>query len=248
MKLLERNNTDIKNPFAIISPHAGYIFSGDVAATIFNTIDPNRKYDNVFILSTSHTSNYRGAAILPFNVYQTPYGNMNINVDISSKLSENGFIKPNINYFLNDHTIEVILPFIQNKINYKYIVPIMIGDTNPNTLKEISKILKEYLTDDNLFIISSDFSHYPSYDEAIRIDNETKDLIINHNSDKFLKNMYNEIGYNNMCGWSSYLVLLYMIENDDIDINVIKYKNSGDTIYGGKDRVVGYFGITFNRK
>lgn len=254
MVLLERNVSDIKNPCAIISPHAGYIFSGDVASSVFNTIDQNKTYKNVFILSTSHTSHYKGASCLYDDIYTTPFGDMKINKNINMDLCNDSddFIRPDINSFLNDHTIEVILPFVYYRVKYENIVPIMIGDTNPYVINKLSTYLKKYLIDDNLFIISSDFSHYPSYSDAIKIDNETKDMILKNNSTNFLKNINKDLGYDNlrtrMCGWSSYLTLLYMIENENIDIDIIKYKNSGDTIFSDKNSVVGYFGISFSKK
>jgi len=248
-ELLEKNPSDITNPRCIICPHAGYIFSGNVAASVFNTIDSNKEYDNVFILSTSHTTNYRGASCLTDEFYETPYGNMSINNHINKELIDSGFFQDNKNYFL-DHTIEVILPFIYHKVKYKSIVPIMVGDIGTTILKHISEELKIYHNFNNLFIISSDFSHYPPYDLAVKYDNETKDLILRHDPQNFIKNINNDLGYNNlatrMCGWSSYLVFLYMTENYNFDIEVIRYMNSGQSTYSGTDRVVGYFGITFN--
>jgi len=249
-KLLEDNPSTISNPVAIISPHAGYVFSGSVAASAFNTIDPEKEHDTIFILSTSHTAGYENAVLLPHSSYDTPFGEMKINNDINSDLYNNGF-RPYAGYFLNDHTIEVILPFIQHRLKYKTIVPIMIGDSDTNNLKMIADNLKKYLSPNNLFIISSDFSHYPPYDLAVKVDNETKDLILKHDANNFIKNIMKDLGYNNlatrMCGWSSYLTFLYMTEDESFDIKITSYKNSGDTGFAGRDRVVGYFGITFNK-
>jgi AmmeMemoRadiSam system protein B len=251
-KLLEDNPSSVSNPIAIISPHAGYIFSGDVAASAFNTIDPDKQYDTIFILSTSHTAGYRGASVFSDIKYETPFGDMIVN----SKILYQDFIKNDIfngdiNHFKNDHTIEVVLPFIQHRVKYKTILPIMIGDSDTDNLKIMAEHLKKYLSPDNLFIISSDFSHYPPYDLAIKVDNETKDLILAHDSKGFINNILKDLGYNNlatrMCGWSSYLTFLYMTENEKFNIEVTKYKNSGDTGFAGKDRVVGYFGVTFNK-
>jgi AmmeMemoRadiSam system protein B len=261
-KLLEDNLHDVLNPFAIISPHAGYIFSGDVAATVFNTIDSNKKYNHVFILSTSHTANYRGASVLldqtywlgpkaghPYNFlstisWQTDEGTAFIN-------NKDVFMLNN-EFFNNDHTIEVLLPFIKSKINHNRIIPIMIGDPNLDNIYKISQILKPFVKNDNLFIISSDFSHYPNYEDAIELDNGTMNLIKSKNSQEFINGIFNINKSNTvtrMCGWSSCLTLLYMIEKEiDFDVKIVKYKNSGDTSYAGKDSVVGYFGIAFCKK
>jgi len=249
-KLLEDNPQDIINPIAIISPHAGYVFSGDIAASIFNTIDPEKEYENVFILSTSHTSRFFGAAILDDN-YQTPYGEMIVNQDITKDLLINNSFLVHSNYFSNDHTIEVILPFIQNKIKYKYIFPIMIGEPRVYEIYEISNKLKKYLGGNNLFIISSDFSHYPSYDDAIETDFETLEVIKQSYEKYFVETIFKFMNKDKlvtrMCGWSSYLTLLHMFDKE-VDVKMVKYKNSGDSPHGGKDSVVGYFGISFSLK
>lgn len=247
--LIKDNPNRILNPLAIISPHAGYIYSGDVAASIFNTI--HKPYDKVFILSTSHTSNYYGAALINED-YDTPYGQMIVDKEVVKDLSSDIFhISPQ--YFDKDHTIEVILPFIQKKIKYNTIVPIMIGDPGLDSIFKMASKLKNYLSDDNLFIISSDFSHYPSYDDAKVIDSDTYLLIKLNNEKLFTENVVWGMPQKRnlqtrMCGWSSYLTLKHMIGNMDIDIDMTRYKNSGDTPYSGKDSVVGYFGVTFCKK
>jgi MEMO1 family protein len=252
-ELLFDVKSNIKNPFAIISPHAGYYFSGKVAAKSFSVIDKDKNYSNIFILSTSHTSVYNGASLCSNEYYNTPFGRMTINNELCDTLSQNEIFNFNNDHFINDHTINMVLPFIQERIKPDYnIVPIMIGDSDINNLKDISNILKPYLNENNLFIISSDFSHYPSYSDAIIIDNETKDAILSNNSEVFLK-VINNNNKNNlstrMCGWSSYLVLLFMIENKDIIINVEDYKNSGDIIYDKNyESVVGYYAINFCNK
>lgn len=240
---------NIKNPLAIICPHAGYYFSGKVAAKSFSVIDKEKKYDNIFILSSSHTTSYIGASLCANQYYNTPYGTLTINNEICSELSSNSLLNFNNDHFKTDHTINMILPFIQERIKLGYkIVPIMIGDSNYNNLNEISNILKPYLNENNLFIISSDFSHYPSYNDALIVDNETKDAILSNNSKTFLSVVHNNNKSNlvtRMCGWSSYLILLYMMENKNIKINVEDYKNSGDITGDKNSGVVGYFAINF---
>lgn len=249
-ELLNNIEENIKNPFAIICPHAGYYFSGKVAAKSFSVIDKERKYENVFILSSSHTSSYRGGSLCNNQYYNTPFGTLTINNEICNDLtSKTNLLSFNNEHFKSDHTINMILPFILERIKPGYkIVPIMIGDGNHNNLSEISKVLKNYLNDNNLFIISSDFSHYPSYYDALEVDNETKDAILSNDSQKFLSVVHNLNKPNlvtRMCGWSSYLVLLYMIENKNIIINVEDYKNSGDITGDKNSGVVGYYAINF---
>lgn len=242
--LLFNNKTD-QNSIAILSPHAGYVYSGDIAALSFNSI-VDRKYNNVFILSTSHTSNFEGCYVPMDDIYQTPYGDIKIN----KLVYDTNLITYNNKFFYNDHTIEILLPFIQKGIKFDYIVPIMVGDTNINNLQKISFELEKYFTDDNLFVISSDFSHYPIFDDAIIIDEETKNLILKKNSSDFINEIfkfYKDLS-TRMCGWSSYLIFLYLIEKrDDIEIKFLKYKNSSE-VFGDKNRTVGYYSISFIKK
>jgi len=245
--LLENNKTD-KNSIAILSPHAGYFFSGDVAALSFNSVI-DKEFENVFILSTSHTSGFRGCCIPNDTKYETPFGDM----EIKGLVYDTDLIKYNNEFFNNDHTIEVLLPFIQKGIKYKNIIPIMIGDNNIDNLRKISMELEKYFTDDNLFVISSDFSHYPTYEEAIVVDGETKNLILKKNSDDFIDGIFKLSSdkkhiVTRMCGWSAYLILLFIIEKrDDIEIKFLRYKNSAE-LSTGRNRTVGYYSISFIKK
>lgn len=245
-KFFEKDD-NILNPLAIIVPHASYIYSGEVCSKSFLTIDKNKKYENIFILSTSHKNQYKGVSLLTKNKYETPFGTLNINQELQNEFINNDEIfNKNDNNFLNDHTIDMILPFIQERIKFGYkIVPIMVGDNDINNLKKISEILKPYLNDNNLFIISTDFSHYLNYDKTNEIDNQTIDLIISNKLNNFINDSKL---LNRMCGWSSYLILLNMIENNiNIEIKKLSYINSGDII-NDKNHVVGYSAICFFNK
>ncbi len=153
-----------------------------------------------------------------------------------------------------EHSIEVQLPFIQYYFkNIPPIVPVIIGTQNESTVKKIAEALKPYFTPDNLFIISSDFSHYPSYADANRIDSLTAVSIESDNPATFLNRLNNNAAEQvpglatSMCGWTSGLTLLYMIQGDrQLKIRHIDYCNSGDSPYGNKQEVVGYhaFAVT----
>jgi hypothetical protein len=130
------------------------------------------------------------------------------------------------------------------------IVPIIIGTNNEKTVKQISEALIPWFTPDNLFVISSDFSHYPPYKEAIETDKITALSIISGNPQTFLKtlkkNSEKQISglATSMCGWTSGLTLMYLAENNDqFEYRLVDYCNSGDSPYGGKDEVVGYNAI-----
>jgi AmmeMemoRadiSam system protein B/AmmeMemoRadiSam system protein A len=247
-------NLDVR---AIISPHAGYIYSGKIAAAAFSAIPKNSVYKNIFIIGSSHVMAFEGASVYNSGDYITPFGNIIVNRDIANKLiSENKVFNFPTNAHLQEHSIEVQLPFIQYYFTDKpLIVPIIIGTNNENTVKKIAEALRPWFTSENLFIISSDFSHYPPYKEAIETDYLTALSIVSGNPQTFLrtlkKNSSKQIPglVTSMCGWTSCLTLLYLAEgNNQLEFNLIDYCNSGDSPYGGKNEVVGYHAIAIIEK
>ena len=132
-------------------------------------------------------------------------------------------------------------------------MPIIIGSSTAETAKKLAAILKPYLNEKNLFVISSDFSHYPNYSDAPVVDQLTAKAIKTNKA----SNLINTLESNDrkglpglvtsLCGWSSVLTLLYMTEQmPDLTADLIQYKNSGDSSYGDKQKVVGYYAISFS--
>lgn len=243
-------------PLAILAPHAGYIYSGEVAASAFNQIDPNRKYERIFIIGSSHISAFMGASVYCSGNYETPLGIVKVDLELAQQLvAENEILK---NYFephLHEHSLEVQLPFLQYHLKNDFkIVPIIIGSSTPETAQKLAVALKPYLNEKNLFVISSDFSHYPEYENARKADRATAEAIQTNKASKLITVLDNNEKKNipglvtSLCGWSSVLTLLYMTEQiPNLTVDLIQYKNSGDSSYGNKDRVVGYFAISFTR-
>ncbi len=243
-----------ENTRAIITPHAGYVFSGIVAASAFNQIDLTKNYQNIFLIGTSHTTYLYGASIFNQGDCLIPTGKIRVNKTLASKLIEKyNFFTFEPNAHLYEHTLEVQLPFLHYKLqNHTFnIVPIIIGTQNIQTVKEIANALSEYFTPSNLFIISTDFSHYPPYDYAVEVDKRTAQAILSKDPEIFLhtlkENEQSEIPNlaTSICGWSSVLTLLYLAQNhSDLKFKTIQYRNSGDSIYGDQSQVVGYYAIS----
>jgi len=155
----------------------------------------------------------------------------------------------------NEHSIEVQLPFLQYHLKKDFkIVPVIIGSATAETAQKLASIFRPYLNEKNLFVISSDFSHYPQYEDARKADRATAEAIQTNKASKLIVALGNNEKKNipglatSLCGWSSVLTLLYMTEQiTGIVVDSIQYKNSGDSSYGGKDRVVGYYAISFNQ-
>ncbi|MBN1107390.1 MAG: AmmeMemoRadiSam system protein B [Bacteroidales bacterium] len=237
---------------AIISPHAGYVFSGRIAASAFSATPPDAGYKNIFLIGSSHVMAFEGASVYYTGDFITPLGRTIVNREIGEKLrKENAVFNFPTTAHNQDHCLEVQIPFIQHY--YKptpKIVPVIIGTTNPATIRKIAEALRPWFTSENLFVISSDFSHYPSYNEARKADDLTARGLVSGDPDMFLAALRKNSSSNipnlatSMCGWSSGLALLYLTEGrDEFEYVRLDYCNSGDSEYGSKDEVVGYHAI-----
>lgn len=238
---------------AVIAPHAGYVFSGEIAASSFNQLDINKKYKTIFIIGSSHRMSFDGASIYNIGNYKTPLGIVPVDIDLASRLiAGNKCFCARTDAHLSEHSLEVQIPFLQYRLKNEFkIIPIVVATQDPQTCRQIAEALKPYFTDDNLFVISTDFSHYPSYDDACRIDKLTADAILSNHPQELIRTLEaNESkGIDNLatslCGWTSVLTLLYITEKTEgIRYLPVAYKNSGDAKgYGDKTRVVGYHSI-----
>lgn len=238
-----------KNISAIIVPHAGYVYSGKVAASAYAKLDPEKEYARIFVIGTSHYELLDGASIYNRGDYKTPLGVVKVDTEAVYRLiSENRLIKYNARAHENEHSVEVQLPFLQYWLKKPFkIVPMVIGTQSAETCEELAKILEPYFTPDNLFIISSDFSHYPKYDDAKKIDEATGLAVSTNSPEKFIEILASNEKKDtpglatSCCGWSSVLTLLNITsKQENISVDHIKYMNSGDTEIGDKNRVVGY--------
>jgi AmmeMemoRadiSam system protein B len=182
-----------KNVIAIISPHAGYIYSGSVAASAYKQIKI-QKYKNIFVIGSSHKMVFDGASIYASGNYKTPLGIVITDKTLCRKLiNENTCFIDYPEAHNGEHTIEVQLPFLQfllgNNLN---LIPIVIGTQNLETCKLIANALNPYFNDSNLFVISTDLSHYPNYTDAQYSDKKITNAIISNSPIKFIQSK-NEI-------------------------------------------------------
>lgn len=247
----------IDNVVAIIAPHAGYVFSGSTAASSFNQIDPDKNYDNIFVIGSSHYVAFDGASIYRKGNFITPLGTVKVNRKLADELiAKNPIFNDRDDAHEKEHCVEVQIPFLQYRMKKDFqIVPIVIGAQDPEICGKIAEALRPYFTTKNLFVISTDFSHYPSYDDALSVDKITADAIRTNSVDNLIAALRANAGKNvpnlatSLCGWTSVLTLLYITQHDaDFAFTQIRYKNSGDSPAGDKTRVVGYNAITVSLK
>lgn len=241
------------NTRALIVPHAGYTYSGEVAAAAYASLPEKNQYENIFLIGSSHRVSFQGASVYSRGDYLTPLGRVSVNGTIVRRLIDESEL---FSYYppahSGEHSLEVQLPFIQYRFGRDIrIVPVILGTTNKATCEAIASVLKPWFNSKNLFVISSDFSHYPGYDDAVQTDRLTADALMSGNSSLFLKviksNMAREIaGLSTcMCGWTAALVLLEMASGTkNLEFRHITYRNSGDSIAGDRGRVVGYHAIS----
>ncbi len=243
---------------ALIAPHAGYPFSGEVAASSYTQVDPEKNFKNVFIIGNSHRYAFDAAAVYRSGNFVTPLGEVEVNLELADRLVEQySFFIDHDRAHLNEHSLEVQLPFLQYYMEKDFrIVPILLGTHSESTCRKIADALRPYLNEDNLFIISSDFSHYPEYRDANVVDMNTANAICTNDPEKFLRALKQNEEKNipnlatSACAWPSILTLLYMTGEDreHLEYELVRYQNSGDTRLGDKSSVVGYCAITVRKQ
>ena len=243
---------------AVIVPHAGYVFSGKVAASGIGQIPSKAVYDHIFVLASSHRVLFDGASIYNCGNYITPLGTIEVDFELTQKLiDENECFTFRSDAHIYEHSLEVQLPFLQHHLKKPFkLVPIVLGTQNAGTCKTIAEALKPYFNDQNLFVISSDFSHYPSYEDAQKIDLITANAIETGSTETFITTIrsWGEDEVPNLatciCGWTSVLTLMHLAETDDhLAFQKVMYRNSGDNaLYGDKERVVGYYSLILQEK
>ncbi len=215
---------------AIIVPHAGYMYSGQVAATAFKQLDTD--YETVFLLGPSHRYPLQGASILDVSHYETPLGEVKVSQKAEAMLRED-LISTIPGAHANEHSLEIELPFLQSVIEDLEIVPILVGPMDPSALKGV---LTRYVGEDDLVVVSVDLSHYHEYDEAKTLDSYSIQRILELDAE----NIFNaEID----APWAVSTLILIAKEKSWTP-HLVYYMNSGD-VTGDKSSVVGYSSIIF---
>jgi AmmeMemoRadiSam system protein B/AmmeMemoRadiSam system protein A len=242
---------------ALIVPHAGYSYSGEVAAQAYQQLNVNQTFENIFILAPSHHVAFNGASVFSTGNYETPLGTVDVNIELCNQLINKhsiiGFIPE---AHSQEHAIEVQLPFLQYHLKKSFkLVPILIGTHDLDQLNKLAACLKPYFTDKNLFVVSSDFSHFPNYEDAIIADMNMADGIEKNKVDEVLKsvNLNKKLKIENLatsaCGLSAILTLMFLSADDkNLRYTGIKYQNSGDAPKSNPNRVVGYWAFTLTNQ
>lgn len=168
--LLNRLTVDAQDAFAMetdadairaaIVPHAGYQYSGKVAAAAYNLLADKKNVERIIILGPSHEVPFEGIAVPNFIKYRTPLGTLVVDISAIESLKRNRIVVSGDQYFKPEHSIELQLPFIQRAMPRAHIIPIVVGSLSDAQVTHAAALLKDYITPKTLVIISSDFTHY----------------------------------------------------------------------------------------
>jgi AmmeMemoRadiSam system protein B len=231
--------------YGIVSPHAGYVYSGAIAANGFYEVS-SMTFDNVVMVGPNHYGIGTGVATMQDGVWKTPLGDVEVNADLSDKISKSsGLVDFDDFAHSRDHCLEVQVPFLQYiKKNKFYIVPIVLLMQDKETSIDIGKsIAKSTWGMNTLLIASSDFTHYEPNSEAHRKDNELIKTILNLDTAGF----YTILEKLNIsaCGYGAIASIMTAVKDLGATRGeLLKYATSGD-VTGDTSAVVGYSSIIF---
>ncbi len=234
----------LEDVVALVAPHAGYQYSGPVAAYSYALLK-GRKFDRVVVIAPSHYEAFDYSSVYDGAAYTTPFGQVPVDQAFAAKLAKMG---PSIKLSGTGHTpspdrpehaIEDQLPFLQRVLGQFELVPIVMGDQSYDACRALGVALAELVAGSNTLILaSSDLSHYHTYDEAVRIDHKTLKAIGEYDYFDLSRNL--ELQVWEACGGGP--IMATMIAAERLGANqakVLRYANTGD-VTGDRSRVVGY--------
>jgi len=221
-------------PRALIVPHAGYPYSGPIAASAYARLQPwAEAISRVVVLAPSHRVAFRGIATSSADRFATPLGDVTVDHDAVVALER----LPNVGRldaaFEQEHALEVQLPFLQAVLDDFLLVPLIVGDTDP---PEVDAVIEATTREDTLVVVSSDLSHYHDYATSRSLDAATTRHIEALQADR--------IGPHDACGARPIGGLLETARHHRWRVETLDVRNSGDTA-GDRSRVVGYGAYAF---
>jgi len=217
-------------PKAVIAPHAGYPYSGPVAATVFRRLRAARgSIRRAVLIGPSHRVPLRGLALPRSEVFATPLGSLRIDGDAASALAALPQVTVSDTPHAVEHSLEVLLPFLQAVLGEITLVPLVVGDATP---EEVSEVLEAVWDGpETLVVVSTDLSHYLDHDTAHRRDSRTAEVIE--------RLRFEDLGPGDACGRDAVRGLLHLARRRGLTVRCLDLRTSGDTA-GPRDEVVGY--------
>ncbi len=222
----------ITNIKGLVVPHAGYVYSGPVAAYGFKQL-VGQRYKTVIVMGPSHHAYFRAISIPDVTHYETPLGLVELDLDKIKELRNEKLVVNVPEAEAKEHSVEVEVPFLQTVLGDFKLIPVVVGDVNPD---ELADVLMRYIDNQTLIVASSDLSHYYPYDDAKKLDKICMDAIPNLDFAGMEKC--------EACGKVPVMALMRIAKKMGWSGQLLDYRNSGDTA-GDKSSVVGYSSIVF---
>jgi AmmeMemoRadiSam system protein B len=217
-------------PTALIAPHAGYIYSGAVAATAFAALhDITNNVTRVVVIGPAHYIAFRGVAVPTVDAFETPLGRVALDRAAIADLADLSLVIQADAPHAPEHALEVELPFLQMLLRDFTLVPLLVGDATPQQVAHV--LARLWDGPRTLIVISSDLSHYHDYQTARRLDAATADLIE--------RGAWDELDSNKACGFLPITGFLIEAARRGLKAQRLALCNSGDTA-GDRESVVGY--------
>jgi MEMO1 family protein len=233
--LLERVNERGPAPKALIAPHAGYVYSGPIAASVYARLrDAHATIRRVVLLGPSHQVALRGLAVPSVDAFETPLGRIAIDTKARARIAGLTQVSVDDAPHAREHSLEVQLPFLQDVLDDFVLLPLSVGQATADEVAEVIEAL--WGGEETLIVISSDLSHYHDYDTARRMDTQTSSAIE--------RLCIQDIGREAACGRVPIYGLLTLAQRRGLTAKTVDLRNSGDTA-GPRDRVVGYGAYVF---
>jgi AmmeMemoRadiSam system protein B len=226
---------ELGNIRAVIAPHAGYMYSGPTAGFAFKALATvPEKHWTVFLLGPAHRMPFYGVALGDFAAFKTPLGDAAVATDrIEEMLSRSLLYTRAPMAHVPEHCLEVEVPFLQETLPDFTLVPMLFGEVDPH---DVGQELSPHIGPDDLIVISSDLSHYYSYDQARQLDSSILDAVMAGDMASVL--------HGEACGRAPVVTLMTIARNKGWMPHLLDYRTSGDTA-GDKGQVVGYGAIAY---
>jgi hypothetical protein len=223
----------------LVAPHAGYVYSGQVAANAYKLIRGN-KYDVVVVIGPSHRVAFNGVSVFSRGGYETPLGVVPVAEEFAQKIKNLSKITADIpEAHRQEHSVEIQIPFLQVALGEFSFIPLLMGNQGMDTCQELAAAIYEAVCDKKTLIVgSSDLSHFYDYNMAKKMDAVALGYLKNGDAVGLLHAMEN--GTAEACGGGPMAVTMLVAQKMKADkAHLLKYANSGD-VTGDKTSVVGY--------
>ena len=223
-------------PKAIIAPHAGYIYSGAIAASVYARLAPQGRVRRVVLLGPAHRVHVAGMAVPSVAAFASPLGEVRLDAELLRRVAFLPGVEVSDHAHALEYSLEVHLPFLQAVLGEFALLPVLVGDASPGAVRALLELC--WGGEETLVVVSSDLSHYLPYDDARRRDRDTAAAILALDA---------TLVPEEACGAAPINGLLAFARAHGLRAEGLDLRNSGDTA-GSRDRVVGYGSFAFHER